>query len=120
MRKKWSLYPGKKALLEKEEEEMQYVILTKIYPVAKGFGMVYNYYYPFLDSLTSSNEETRKTIEECVDALIRKEFIIPKAGGTFSITHKGIKEIENLLEASSQNKSSTSDRKKKEGLAAIG
>lgn len=91
---------------------MQYVILTKIYLVAKGFGMVYNNYYPFLDSLTSSNEETRKTIEECVDALIRKEFIIPKAGGTFSITHKGIKEIENLLEASSQNKSSTSDRKK--------
>jgi hypothetical protein len=103
---------AKKSLLEVEEEEMQYIILTKIYLIAKGYRMAYIYHHQFSDSLTSGKEEIGRRIEKCIKVLIRKKFITSKAWGTISITQAGNKEIEDLIEESFQKKSSTSDKKR--------
>jgi hypothetical protein len=100
----------RKSLVEEEKEEMIFVILTRIYLIAKGYRISYIPYHPFSVSLSSSREEIMRRIEECIKALIRKKFIISKSLGTISITHKGIKKIENLLEETSQEKSSTSKK----------
>ena len=101
---------GAKSLVREGEEEMQVVILTEIYLIAKGYRMTYISYYEFSDSLSSNKELTMRTIKECVKVLIRKKLIESKSLGTISITHKGIKEIERLPEETSQK--SLSSRKK--------
>lgn len=101
---------GTKLLVKETEEEMQLVILTEIYLNAKGYRMAYISYHQFSVSLSSNKEMTTRTIKECVKVLIRKKLIESKSLGTISITHNGIKEIENLLEEPSQK--SLSSRKK--------
>jgi hypothetical protein len=69
--------------------------------------MAYIPFHSLFVSLSSSKEETMRIIEKCVEQLIHKNLIESRAWGMISITHKGIKEIENLLEKSFQKKSST-------------
>ena len=104
---------AKESLLEEEYEEMRLVILTRIYLIAQGYRMAYIPFHPLSVSLSSRKEETMIIIEKCVEHLIRKKLIESRAWGMISVTHKGIKEIENLLEESFHKKSSTSERKKR-------
>ena len=97
----------KRELLIKEtEREMLLLILSKIYLITKGNRMAYIFYHPFSDLLCAGEEEKRR-LEKFVKDLRDKNFITKKALGTISITHEGIKEIENLLEDSSQTYSSS-------------
>jgi hypothetical protein len=101
---------GAKLQVKENEQEMQLIILTEIYLIAKGYRMAYISYHQLSVSLSSNKELTTRTIRECIKVLIRKKLIESKSLGTVSITHKGIKEIEWLLEESS--KKSLSSRKK--------
>jgi hypothetical protein len=98
---------AKESLLEEEYEEMRLVILIRIYLIAQGYRMAYIPFHSLFVSLSSSKEETMRIIEKCVEQLIHKNLIESRAWGMISITYKGIKEIENLLEKSFQKKSST-------------
>lgn len=93
--------PERESLIKETEEEMRFIILSKIYLITKGYSIAYIFYHPFSVSLCAGEEERRR-LEKFVKDLIDKNFITSKALGTISITHKGIKEIENLLEESSQ------------------
>jgi predicted transcriptional regulator len=89
------------SLLDQTKEKILTIILTKIYLVSDGYRNVFIYYYPFSDLLCSNEEETQR-LDEVIDALLGQNLIRSKALGTFSITHQGIKKIENLLERSFQ------------------
>jgi hypothetical protein len=84
---------------------MLLLILSKIYLSTKGYRFAYIFYHSFADSLCAGEEERRR-LEKFIKYLMDKNFIASKALGTISITHEGIKKIENLLEDSSQTSSS--------------
>ena len=96
----------KRELPSKEQEEMLLLILSKIYLITKGYRFAYIYYQQFSDSLCAGEEEKIR-LRKFMEDLMGKNFITAKALGTFSITHEGTKEIENLLEENSSQPSSS-------------
>jgi len=98
----------KEYLFTQANEQMLSVILTKIYLVTGGYRNVFVYDYPFSD-LLCSNEEQRQRLWKSLEDLKRQKLVTSKALATFSITHQGIKKIENLLENSSRNDSDEAD-----------
>jgi hypothetical protein len=88
-------------LIREVEEEFQFLILSKIYLITKGYRMVF-VYDDYLSNLLCAGEEEKRRIEKIVQDLMHKNFIASKALGTTSITHEGIKKIENLIGDSSQ------------------
>lgn len=80
---------------------MPFIILSKIYLIAKGYRFAFIYYQQLSDSWCTGEEE-RRILRKFMEDLMNKKFIVSKALGTISITHAGIKEIENLLEDSLQ------------------
>lgn len=66
--------------------------------------MLFVYDYPFSD-LLCSNEEQQQRLWKSLEDLKGQNLITSKALGAFSITHQGIKKIENLLESSFQKDS---------------
>ncbi len=93
------------SLIKQTEQEILFIILSKIYLIAKGYRFAYIYYQQLSESLCEGEEEKRR-LREFMEDLRVKNFIASKALGTISIRHEGIKEIENLLEDSSQTSSS--------------
>lgn len=91
-------------LIQGEENEIVFIILTKIYLISKGYRNVFISYQPFSDSL-SSNEEDAESLKKIMDTLMNLNFVASKAWGTISITHQGIKKVENLLEVSPEMES---------------
>jgi hypothetical protein len=97
----------RESLIIQTEQEILFILLSKIYLITKGYRFAYVYFQQFSDSLCAGEEEKR-TLRKFMEDLKGKNFIAAKALGTFSITHKGIKEIENLLEEKSSQTSSSS------------
>lgn len=89
------------SLIKQTEQIMPFIILSKIYLIAKGYRFAFIYYQQLSDSWCTGEEE-RRILRKFMEDLMNKKFIVSKALGTISITHAGIKEIENLLEDSSQ------------------
>jgi hypothetical protein len=87
------------SLLKETEEELVLVILMKIYLTAEGYRNVFISSWTFSQSL-SSNEKEREKLEKIIAILIDRKFVVSKALGRISITHQGIKKIEELLENS--------------------
>jgi hypothetical protein len=71
----------------------------KIYLTAEGYRNVFISSWTFSQSL-SSNEKEREKLEKIIAILIDRKFVVSKALGRISITHQGIKKIEELLENS--------------------
>ena len=95
----------RESLIEQTEQEILFILLSKIYLITKGYRFAYVYYQQFSDSLCAG-EEAKRTLRKFMEELKGKNFIQQlKALGTFSITHEGTKEIENMLEHSSQTSS---------------
>lgn len=97
-----SLYKSikdKELLIKETEEEMIFAILTKIYLLSKGYHNIYIYFWPLSEAL-SSNEIKLETLKKYIEILITKNLIESKSLGTISITHNGIKKIENSIENS--------------------
>jgi vacuolar-type H+-ATPase subunit F/Vma7 len=95
----------RESLIRQAEQEILFIILSKIYLITKGYRFAHIYYQQFAESLCAGEEE-RIRLREFMEDLRDMNFIASKALGTISITHEGIKEIENLLEDSSQTSSS--------------
>lgn len=94
----------RESLIKQTEQEILFIILSKIYLIAKGYRFAYIYYQQLSESLYEGEEEKRR-LREFMKDLMDKNFIASKALGTISITHEGIKENEKLLEDSSQTSS---------------
>ena len=110
----------RESLLEDVKEELCLVTLTKVYLTAKGYRNTYISYWPFSELLSSNNKE-REKLDKIINVLIDQKFVESKALGTISITHEGIKKIENLLEDAdskyaSQIKNSISNTERSEIL----
>jgi TIR domain len=86
-------------LIKETEEEITLIILIKIYLHSKGYHNIYIYFWPLSESL-SSNDIGPEILKKYMEILITKNFIESKSIGTISINHKGIKQIENLIENS--------------------
>jgi len=89
----------RKLLIKETEEEITLIILIKIYLHSKGYHNIYIYFWPLSESL-SSNDIGPEILKKYMEILITQNFIESKSIGTISITHKGIKQIENLIENS--------------------
>ena len=89
----------RESLLRETEEELILVILTKIYLIAKGYLNTFISFWPFCE-LLSSNAKEREKLDKIITILIDRKFVVSKALGTISITHQGIRKIEELLEDS--------------------
>ena len=85
--------------LRDAEEELTLSILTKIYLVTEGYSNFYISFWPFIESLSSSEKESER-LRTIVAILIERRSVASKAIGTISISHQGIKKIEQLLENS--------------------
>jgi hypothetical protein len=72
-------------LLKATEEELELVILTKMYLISTGYRNVFISFWPFSDILTS-NEKEREGVEKIVSSLIDQKFVASKALGTISVT----------------------------------
>jgi hypothetical protein len=88
-------------LIKGAEEEFQFLILSKIYLITKGYRMVF-VYWDYLSNLLCAGEEEERRLEKIVQDLMSRNFTASTAMGTISITHEGIRKIENLIEDSSQ------------------
>ena len=86
-------------MLKETEEELVWVILTKIYLIAQGYRITFISLWPFSE-LLSSDEKEREKLDKIIAILKDRKFVVSEALGTISITHQGIKKIEELLEYS--------------------
>lgn len=83
--------------LRTTQEELTLSILTKIYLITEGYSNFYISSWPFVESLSSNENESEK-LRTIVNILMERSLVASKALGTISISHQGIKKIEQLLE----------------------
>lgn len=94
----------RESLIKETEDQILIIVLTKLYLITKGYRIVFVYFHPFSQLLCSNHLEIER-LKKFIEILMSQNLITSKALSTISITHQGIKKIENLLERSSKNDS---------------
>jgi hypothetical protein len=90
--------------VRKSEDELTLAVLANIYLITEGYSNFYISFWPFVESLSSNKKESER-LRIIVDILIERRLVASKALGTISISHQGIKKIEQSLENSYKKES---------------